>query len=164
MTFPRPHHSAPSVPNLPGDDGPPAPPPSGSAGGGRRGGLNGASGAGGLRCGRDLPKSTPRSPLRWRSAPPPRQGCPPSSRKKFRRSGGTRDGPAWAGRGGSARDDNFWRLPGGSSLTAVVDRAQGLTPRSGGGGQSAPPATLTRGRSGWSGPSTTSLVALEKGG
>ncbi len=165
MTFPRPHHSAPSVPHLPGEDGPPAPPPSGWAGGRRRRGLKGASGAGGLRCGRDLPKSTPRSQLRWRSAPSPGQGCPPSSRKKYRRSVGMRDGPARAGHGGRARDDNFLRLPGGSSLAAVVDHARGLTPRASGGGQAAPPATLTRGRSGWSGPSKTPVVcSLKKGG
>ena len=70
-TFPRPHHSAPSVPNLPGEDGPPAPPPSGWAGGRRRRGLNGASGAGGLRCWRDLPNDNPRSsaPLALHSGP-----------------------------------------------------------------------------------------------
>jgi hypothetical protein len=49
-------------------------------------------------------------------------------------------------------------------LAAVVDHARGLTPRASSGGGSAPPATLTRGRSGWSGPSTTSFVRLENGG
>jgi hypothetical protein len=84
-------------------------------------------------------------PLRWRCTPAPWSRLPTPPPKKI--PGGRQ----------------FFWLQGGSSLAAVVDHARGLTPRSGGGGPSAPPATLTRGRSGGSGPSTTALVSLENG-
>lgn len=85
-------------------------------------------------------------PLRWRCAPAPWSRLPTPPLKKI--PGGRQ----------------FFWLQGGSSLAAVLDHARGLTPRASRGGGSAPPATLTRGRSGWSGRSTTSLVALESGG
>jgi hypothetical protein len=104
----------------------------------RRGSLNGRSGAAGLRCWRDLPNDTPRSsaPLALRSGPLVKAAHP--SAQKI------------------PRDDNFLGSRAGPRWRWSVDRAWGVTPRASGSGGSAPPATLTRGRSGWSGPSTTS--------